>query len=114
MLIPGLFMAGLGIGCVIGPLFAISLGEVDPHHAGAGSGVLEAVEQLGGAIGVVVIGGVFFAQLESGEQNTFQHAYVICVLCEVFLLVLLTALSFTLPRTIRDEDELKKELGIEK
>jgi MFS family permease len=114
MLTPGLFMAGLGIGCVIGPLFAISLGEVDTHHAGAGSGVLEAVEQLGGAIGVVVIGGVFFAQLASGGQNTFQHAYILCVLCEVFLLVLLTALSFTLPRTIRDEDELKKELGIEK
>jgi len=113
-LAPSLLIAGLGIGCVIGPLFAVSLAEIDARHAGAGSGVLEAVEQFGGSVGVVLIGGIFFSQLVGNGSASFLHAYAISVVFEVILLALLAGLSFTLPRNIRNEDDLKNELGIEK
>src|SRR5512135_2266987 len=60
-LVPGVAVAGLGMGIMIGLLFDISLADVDPQEAGTGGGVLTAVQQLGFAIGAAVIGTIFFS-----------------------------------------------------
>jgi hypothetical protein len=70
-LIPGLFLVGVGMGLVFGSLFAAVLNGVDAKHAGSASGVLNAVQQVGGAIGVALIGVVFFGQLSHGAPNSF-------------------------------------------
>ena len=62
-LIPPMAITGAGFGAVIAPLFDFALAEVPTDDAGAGSGVLGAVQQMGGAIGVAVIGVVFFNAL---------------------------------------------------
>jgi EmrB/QacA subfamily drug resistance transporter len=62
-LVPAMGITGLGFGAVVAPLFDFALAEVPTDDAGAGSGVLGAVQQLGGAIGVAVIGVVFFNAL---------------------------------------------------
>lgn len=60
-LLPTMAVLGLGMGCASGPIPPISLSEVTPNHAGAASGNLKAFQQLGGAVGIAVIGGVFLS-----------------------------------------------------
>lgn len=62
-LIPGLLLFGFGMGFVFASLFAAVLNGVDPSHAGSASGILNAIQQVGAAIGVAVVGVVFFGQL---------------------------------------------------
>jgi EmrB/QacA subfamily drug resistance transporter len=73
-LLPGLFVVGFGIGMVLVPVTAMALGDVDPRHAGAASGVLTTAQQVGGALGVAVIGVVFFDALGVGA---FVHAFTV-------------------------------------
>ena len=70
-LIPTLLLVGVGMGFVFGSLFAAVLNGVDAKHAGSASGTLNAVQQVGGAIGVAVIGVIFFGQMSSGAPNSF-------------------------------------------
>lgn len=69
--IPGLLLTGSGMGLVMAPIFAVTLNDVDPRNAGSASGVLNAVQQLGGAIGVAMIGVVFFGQLTQHAPASF-------------------------------------------
>lgn len=62
-LIPALFVSGLGTGSVIAPLLNIILAGVPPRHAGSASGVLATFQQLGGAVGIAIIGVIFFGFL---------------------------------------------------
>jgi EmrB/QacA subfamily drug resistance transporter len=70
--IPGLLLTGIGMGLVMSPLFAVALNDVNHKHAGAASGVLNAVQQLGGAIGVALIGVFFFGQLSNHAASSFD------------------------------------------
>jgi EmrB/QacA subfamily drug resistance transporter len=70
-LMPGLFLVGVGMGFVFGSLFAAVLNGVDTKHAGSASGVLNAVQQVGGAIGVALIGVIFFGQLSHNAATSF-------------------------------------------
>jgi len=71
-LIPGLLIMGTGMGCVFGALFAAVLNGVDPKHAGSASGTLNAVQQVGGVIGVAIVGVIFFGQLSSAAPKSFN------------------------------------------
>ncbi len=71
-LVPGLIIAGVGMGFLFGALYSAVLNGVDVKHAGSASGTLSAVQQVGGAIGIAVIGVVFFGQLTSGAATHFD------------------------------------------
>jgi EmrB/QacA subfamily drug resistance transporter len=71
-LIPGLLIMGTGMGCVFGALFAAVLNGVDPKHAGSASGALNAVQQVGGVIGVAIVGVIFFGQLSLKAPASFN------------------------------------------
>jgi EmrB/QacA subfamily drug resistance transporter len=73
-LIPSLLLVGIGMGFVFGSLFAAVLNGVDPQHAGSASGTLNAVQQVGGAIGVALIGVIFFGQIGHGATASFASA----------------------------------------
>ncbi|MFD0788154.1 MFS transporter, partial [Micromonospora azadirachtae] len=60
-LVPALLVVGFGMGLVMSPFFDIVLSGVEPAETGSASGTLTAVQQLGGALGVAVLGTVFFA-----------------------------------------------------
>jgi len=70
-LIPGLLLIGIGMGLVFTSLFAAVLNGVDRSHAGSASGTLNAVQQVGAAIGIALIGIIFFGQLNSAASNSF-------------------------------------------
>jgi EmrB/QacA subfamily drug resistance transporter len=70
--IPGMFLTGMGMALVMTPMFSIVLADVDPKNAGSASGIMNAVQQLGGAIGVALIGVVFFGQLTAHSDASFS------------------------------------------
>jgi len=72
-LIPSLLLVGVGMGFVFSTLFAAVLNGVDAQHAGSASGTLNAVQQLGGAIGIALVGIVFFGQLSHGAAASFSR-----------------------------------------
>jgi Major Facilitator Superfamily len=59
-LIPALVLTGLGMGTLMAPFFDIVLAGVETHETGSASGALTAVQQLGSALGVAVLGTLFF------------------------------------------------------
>ncbi|MDB5179399.1 MAG: drug resistance transporter, EmrB/QacA subfamily [Candidatus Saccharibacteria bacterium] len=69
--IPGLLLTGTGMGLVMGLMFSVTLKDVDTKHAGSASGTLNAVSQLGGAIGIAIVGVIFFGHLTSNAQTSF-------------------------------------------
>jgi EmrB/QacA subfamily drug resistance transporter len=64
-LIPALAVCGVGLGSVIAPLVNVVLAGIRGQDAGSASGVLTTVQQVGGAVGVALIGVIFFGLLGS-------------------------------------------------
>ncbi|WP_390315890.1 MFS transporter [Streptomyces gamaensis] len=60
---PALAVVGLGMGLVMGPFFSTVLAAVEPRETGSAAGTLTAVQQFGSALGVAVLGTVFFSVL---------------------------------------------------
>jgi predicted MFS family arabinose efflux permease len=97
-LAPMTLVAGIGAGMVFAPLFDIILASIDDQAAGSASGVLTAVQQFGGAIGVAVIGTIFFELL---PEHLFLGAMKSSTLVAGGLFVLSLAVTFLLPRRAR-------------
>jgi DHA2 family multidrug resistance protein-like MFS transporter len=51
-------IAGLGLGFTMPPAMNAALGALTPERSGVGSGLIQAMRQVGGAIGVTVLGSV--------------------------------------------------------
>jgi MFS family permease len=66
--LPPLFIAGMGLGLGFSSLFQLVLSAVPPRDAGAGAGSLQAFQQVGGAVGVALIGQIFFSMLEGARE----------------------------------------------
>jgi MFS family permease len=68
-----LAVAGLGTGLFTPPFFSTALRGVGPQETGSAAGLLNAVQQLGGTLGVAVIGGVYLGAA-GGARTAAQHA----------------------------------------
>ncbi|GLY77490.1 DHA2 family efflux MFS transporter permease subunit [Actinoallomurus iriomotensis] len=55
---PALIVAGFGIGCVFGPMVTVAMRNVEPAMAGAASGVLNTIRQIGTISGSAAVGAV--------------------------------------------------------
>ena len=58
-LLPALALVGLGNGVFTVPFFTTALSRVRPHETGSAAGLLNAVQQCGGTLGIAVLGSVF-------------------------------------------------------
>jgi EmrB/QacA subfamily drug resistance transporter len=91
-----LVLDGAGMGLVMGPSIGIVLSTVAPHHAGAASGVLGSAQQVGNALGVALIGVLFFGALDAG--HAVPDAFRTSLLWLAAGSVAVAALIQTLPR----------------
>jgi EmrB/QacA subfamily drug resistance transporter len=66
LLIAATLPVGLGMGVFVPPLINLVLRMVPTRDAGAASGTLVTGQQIGNALGVAIVGTVFFGQLGSG------------------------------------------------
>jgi EmrB/QacA subfamily drug resistance transporter len=62
-LLPGLIVAGFGMGMTFAPLQTVAMHNVEPRMAGAASGFINTTRQLGGVIGSAAVGALLQAQL---------------------------------------------------
>ncbi|QZH73904.1 MAG: MFS transporter [Erythrobacter sp.] len=56
-----LVLAGLGMGVISGPLGPIVVAEVDRARAGTASATFRTAQQIGGALGIALVGAAYFA-----------------------------------------------------
>jgi EmrB/QacA subfamily drug resistance transporter len=54
--LPGLIISGFGMGCVWTPVFSIATRNLDPKLAGAASGVINTIQELGTVVASAVVG----------------------------------------------------------
>jgi EmrB/QacA subfamily drug resistance transporter len=102
-IVPGLVVAGAGLALLVIPLVNVVLAAVPAEVAGGASGLFSTAQQLGGALGVALLGTVFFGYLgghsfEAALVHTAPYAMGAFALCGV--------LSLLLPRTAVSEDAL--------
>ena len=86
---------GAGMGTAIPPLIHLVLRSVPPSDAGAASGMLVTSQQIGNALGVAVVGTVFFDQLGSATSaGAFGDAFSVALAVQaVFALSAATLVS---------------------
>ncbi|MEU6429214.1 MFS transporter [Microbispora sp. NPDC046973] len=94
-LVPVLAVDGAGMGLVLSPIMGTVLSRVAPHHAGGAAGALTTAQQVGGALGVGIIGIVFYSALSGGVTVAFQHGLVYLIV----ITLAIAALVQWLPRT---------------
>lgn len=64
-LLPGLIVAGFGLGMTFAPLQTIAMRDVEPRMAGAASGIINTTRQLGAVIGSAAVGALLQSQLST-------------------------------------------------
>ncbi|MGW4569428.1 MFS transporter, partial [Streptomyces sp. NPDC004561] len=98
-LVPGLLVGGAGMAMVMAPLATVALAGTDPRYAGAAAGVLSTANQVGGAVGVAVVGVVFYHVLNHGTgPDAFADAFRASVYLLVPLALAVAALVQLFPR----------------
>ncbi|TDD55759.1 MFS transporter [Nonomuraea terrae] len=78
-LAPALAVDGFGMGLALAPIMGTVLARVAPQQAGAAAGVLTTTQQVGSALGVGIVGIVFYGSLPDGVSQAFQHGLVYLV-----------------------------------
>jgi EmrB/QacA subfamily drug resistance transporter len=94
-IVPGLLLTGAGMGLCLAPITTVVLAAVDPDRAGAVGGLLSTVQQVGNAVGVAVVGVVFFGALGGG----YVHAFAVSLAALTALLAGVAVCAVRLPST---------------
>ena len=103
-IVPGLVVAGAGLALLVVPLVNVVLAAVPVEVAGGASGLFSTAQQLGGALGVALLGTVFFGYLDGG--HSFQAALTRTAPYAMGAFALCAVLSMLLPRTAVSEEAL--------
>jgi hypothetical protein len=93
---------GAGMGLTMAPFFDIVLAGVSPAESGSASGTLTSVQQIGGALGIAILGTVFFGRVENGTgvptPGAFESATQASLWVAAGLVVVGWLLTFLLPK----------------
>jgi EmrB/QacA subfamily drug resistance transporter len=74
-LLPGILVAGLGMGLTFAPLQTVAMRNIEPRMAGAASGLINTTRQLGSVIGSAAVGALLQNQLASKlSESAKAHA----------------------------------------
>jgi EmrB/QacA subfamily drug resistance transporter len=105
-LVAALLVYGTGQGFVMPTLLSTVLSGIPHHEAGSASGVLSTVQQVALAMGVAVIGSIYFGILGSYPPGQgFDEAISVSLLFNIGLLASTFGLVFLLPRRLVGEFE---------
>ncbi|WTW95523.1 MFS transporter [Streptomycetaceae bacterium NBC_01309] len=106
-LTPALALTGLGFGLIMAPFFDIAIAGVSFEETGSASGVLNAVQQLGGAVGVAAFGTLFFHYADGGAaasvRDGFTDGITNSLLVMAGVLAATWCAAFLMPKKAREE-----------
>jgi len=78
-LLPGLAVGGVGMGVALSGLVGVVMGSVHPQQAGTVSGTSSTLQQVANAVGVALVGIIFFGRLDRGMGEAFEASLVYLV-----------------------------------
>jgi len=91
-------IAGIGLTLLIVPLTDVALAQTSISNAGAASGVLGTFQQVGSALGVAVIGVVFFGVInDQFSPSMMRDAFRVAIFVPIVALFLSALASLLLP-----------------
>jgi EmrB/QacA subfamily drug resistance transporter len=91
---------GAGMGTAIPPLIHLVLRAVPVSDAGAASGTMVTAQQIGNALGVAIVGTVFFSELGSGTSaGSFGDAFIVAMAVQAAFALTAAALVSRARRT---------------
>ncbi len=91
LLVFTLTLAGIGFGTLSGPLGPIAVSDVPRTHAGTASATIRTAQQLGGALGIALVGSAYFAV--SGHDAAARLAGLVPGAVMVTLLLAIAVLA---------------------
>ncbi|MFR0357234.1 MFS transporter [Streptomyces sediminimaris] len=100
-LAPSLVLTGFGSGLVFVPLVDFVIGDATAEEVGSGAGLLNAVQQFAGAVGVAALGTVFFARVGHPSAHSYLSATELVLGIAAGLNLLTFLLVGLLPRHAR-------------
>ncbi|WP_163508996.1 MFS transporter [Fodinicola acaciae] len=100
VLLSALVVSGLGLGCMLAPLLGVILGGVPPAHAGAASGILSTGQQIGGVLGIALVGMAFTQPLSAGTESAHYRA---ALFAAVVVITIAVAVNAVLARFLPDD-----------
>jgi EmrB/QacA subfamily drug resistance transporter len=68
-LLPSLLLGGVGIAMTMSPMTSAAMGAVPVDKAGVGSGVLNSFRQVGGSLGIAIMGAIVAASIHHPPQT---------------------------------------------
>jgi EmrB/QacA subfamily drug resistance transporter len=68
-IVPGLVVGGLGMGLTMAPTTAAAMGSVPVDKAGVGSAVINSMRQVGGSLGIAVMGTLIATTVTVGQLS---------------------------------------------
>lgn len=97
-----LFVGGLGLGLAAPILVNVVLAGVPGRNAGAAGGVLSTINQIGGAIGIAVLGTIFFTAVTESSNGApaladYSHALSIVLVISAAIYIVTALVMFALP-----------------
>lgn len=101
---------GFGNGLVLPSLLNIALKNVPSQYAGAAAGIYSTFQQTASALGVSIIGGVFFYFSKDGWQTAY-HFGIICLIICVVIVGLMLQLLPGMKATIETLKEIPEQNG---
>jgi EmrB/QacA subfamily drug resistance transporter len=96
-----MLLYGFGMGLVVGPLPPCTLSDVEVVRAGAGSGLLKTTQQLGSALGVALIGNLFFAMGGGEAGSALLQAWLQTLVAIGVLLLAAGLMALRFPHGLR-------------
>ena len=126
-LLPYMFTIGIGLGFVVVPLINIIISRANIENVGAASGVLNTMMAVGNAMGIALIGSLFFGMIAvnatsaasdignhfNGSINhvkihQYTDALVNSILCSIGVVIVTFLLIFLLP-SIRHKEQSSEQ-----
>jgi EmrB/QacA subfamily drug resistance transporter len=80
-LLPGLLIGGIGMGMTMTPVTAAAMSAVSVDKAGVGSAVLNSARQVGGSLGIAVMGAIVAGTSDylTGFHDALRVGAILCV-----------------------------------
>jgi EmrB/QacA subfamily drug resistance transporter len=107
-LLPAMLLGGVGMGSAMAPVTAAAMQSVRPDKAGVGSAVLNSMRQVGGSLGIAIMGAIVAASTSPGRRDpvAFLHGFhhALETAAGIALLGALIA-ALTLPKSPEPERE---------
>jgi MFS family permease len=68
-LLPAMLLGGVGMAMTMSPMTAAAMGSVPVDKAGVGSGVLNSFRQLGGSLGIALMGAILASYITASPRS---------------------------------------------